>query len=180
MSERWTPTSWRQKPARHIPSDYPDPAALAATEAKMRSLPPLVFAGEARQLKQRLATVAAGQAFLLQGGDCAESFKEFHADNIRDTFRLLLQMAVVLTFAGGKPVVKVGRIAGQFAKPRSDMYETRGDETYDAFRGHIINSEEFTAEARRPNPDRLLAAYHQSVATLNLLRAFTTLSLIHI
>jgi len=172
MSERWTPTSWRQKPARHIPSDYPDPAALAATEAKMRSLPPLVFAGEARQLKQRLATVAAGQAFLLQGGDCAESFKEFHADNIRDTFRLLLQMAVVLTFAGGKPVVKVGRIAGQFAKPRSEPIETIDWVTLPSYRGDNINGQDFDPVSRAPDPNRLMQAYSQSASTLNLLRAF--------
>src|SRR5271154_2725012 len=124
MPERWTPTSWRAKPAKHLPTDYPDAGALAAAEDTLRHMPPLVFAGEARRLKSLLGDVAAGKAFLLQGGDCAESFKEFAADNIRDTFRLLLQMAVVLTFAGGKPVVKLGRIAGQFAKPRSSPTET--------------------------------------------------------
>ncbi|HEX3701602.1 MAG TPA: 3-deoxy-7-phosphoheptulonate synthase, partial [Phenylobacterium sp.] len=112
MSEHWTPASWRGKPAKHMPSDYPDAAALSQVEQTLRRMPPLVFAGEARRLKTRLGEVAAGKAFLLHGGDCAESFKEFHADNIRDTFRLILQMAVVLTFAGGKPVVKVGRMAG--------------------------------------------------------------------
>ena len=119
MTEHWTPSSWRSKPAKHMPTDYPDAAALSAVEQTLRGMPPLVFAGEARRLKGLLADVSEGRAFLLQGGDCAESFKEFHADNIRDTFRLILQMAVVLTFAGGKPVVKVGRMAGQFAKPRS-------------------------------------------------------------
>src|ERR1017187_10558100 len=112
MTDRWTPPSWREKPAKHVPADYPDAAALARVETELRRMPPLVFAGEARRLKSLLSDVAAGKAFLLQGGDCAESFKEFAADNIRDTFRLILQMAVVLTFAGGKPVVKVGRMAG--------------------------------------------------------------------
>ena len=135
-------------------------------------MPPLVFAGEARRLKGLLGEVAAGRAFLLQGGDCAESFKEFAADNIRDTFRLLLQMAVVLTFAGGKPVVKVGRIAGQFAKPRSEETETQGGVTLPSYRGDVINGAEFEAAARTPDPERLLRGYHQSAATLNLLRAF--------
>ena len=125
MNARWTPSSWRSLPAKHIPTDYPDATALAAVEAELRALPPLVFAGEARSLTGKLAEVAEGRAFLLQGGDCAESFKEFGADNIRDTFRLILQMAVVLTFAGGKPVVKVGRMAGQFGKPRSSPVEVK-------------------------------------------------------
>jgi len=137
-------------------------------------MPPLVFAGEARKLKSLLGDVAAGRAFLLQGGDCAESFKEFAADNIRDTFRLILQMAVVLTFAGGKPVVKVGRIAGQFAKPRSSPVETQGDVTLPSYRGDNINGMEFDAEDRAPDPERLLRAYNQSAATLNLLRAFAS------
>src|SRR5271154_808911 len=124
MTDRWTPASWKALPAKHIPTDYPDGAEVARVEAELRGLPPLVFAGEARRLKTLLGDVTAGKAFLLHGGDCAESFKEFAADNIRDTFRLLLQMAVVLTFAGGKPVVKLGRIAGQFAKPRSETTET--------------------------------------------------------
>ena len=172
MSERWSPASWRTRPAKHIPNDYPDPAALSRVEDTLRVMPPLVFAGEARQLKQRLASVAAGKAFLLQGGDCAESFKEFHADNIRDTFRLLLQMAVVLTFAGGKPVVKVGRIAGQFAKPRSEPVETLDGVTLPSYRGDNINGQDFDPVSRAPDPDRLLRAYSQSAATLNLLRAF--------
>ncbi|NBU28659.1 MAG: 3-deoxy-7-phosphoheptulonate synthase class II, partial [Caulobacteraceae bacterium] len=172
MTERWTPSSWRQKPAKHIPSDYPDAEAVTRVEDELRRMPPLVFAGEARRLKSLLGDVAAGKAFLLQGGDCAESFKEFHADNIRDTFRLILQMAVVLTFAGGKPVVKVGRIAGQFAKPRSEPIETIGDVTLPSYRGDNINGMEFDPAVRTPDPERLLKAYAQSSSTLNLLRAF--------
>jgi 3-deoxy-7-phosphoheptulonate synthase len=137
-------------------------------------MPPLVFAGEARRLKALLGEVATGKAFLLQGGDCAESFREFHADNIRDTFKLILQMAVVLTFAGGKPVVKVGRIAGQFAKPRSEPMETRGDVSLPSYRGDIVNGMAFDADERRPDPQRLLAAYGQSSSTLNLLRALAS------
>ncbi len=169
----WTPSSWRQLPARHIPEDYPDFYQLDEVEAKLRGYPPLVFAGEARRLKARLADVAAGDAFLLQGGDCAESFKEFHPDNIRDTFRVLLQMAVVLTFAMAKPVVKVGRIAGQFAKPRSSPVEMIDGVELPSYRGDNINGMSFTPEARTPNPKRLLQAYSQSAATLNLLRAFS-------
>ena len=172
MSERWTPASWRGRPAKHIPSDYPDPAAVARVEDELRRMPPLVFAGEARRLKSLLGDVAAGKAFLLQGGDCAESFKEFSADNIRDTFRLILQMAVVLTFAGGKPVVKVGRMAGQFAKPRSEPIETIDGVTLPSYRGDNINGMEFDPVSRAPDPERLLKAYTQSASTLNLLRAF--------
>jgi 3-deoxy-7-phosphoheptulonate synthase len=172
MTERWTPSSWRSKPAKHIPSDYPDAGAVTRVEDELRRMPPLVFAGEARRLKELLGNVADGKAFLLQGGDCAESFKEFHADNIRDTFRLILQMAVVLTFAGGKPVVKVGRIAGQFAKPRSEPIETIDGVTLPSYRGDNINGMEFDAAVRTPDPDRLLKAYGQSSSTLNLLRAF--------
>jgi 3-deoxy-7-phosphoheptulonate synthase len=172
MTEHWTPASWRNKPAKHLPTDYPDAAALARAEQTLRGMPPLVFAGEARRLKSLLGEVAAGRAFLLQGGDCAESFKEFHADNIRDLFRLILQMAVVLTFAGGKPVVKVGRMAGQFGKPRSSPVETQDGVELPSYRGDNINGMEFTAEARTPDPQRLLQGYHQSSATLNLLRAF--------
>ena len=172
MPEIWSPSGWRNRPAKHIPVDYPDATALVRVEAELRRLPPLVFAGEARQLKQRLAQVAQGKAFLLQGGDCAESFKEFHADNIRDTFRLLLQMAVVLTFAGGKPVVKVGRIAGQFAKPRSEPIETIDGVTLPSYRGDNINGQDFDPAVRTPDPERLLKAYAQSASTLNLLRAF--------
>jgi len=169
----WTPSDWRQLPAKHIPEDYPDSAALAAVEEKLKSFPPLVFAGEARRLKQRLGEVAAGEAFLLQGGDCAESFKEFHPDNIRDTFRVILQMAVVLTFAASKPVVKVGRIAGQFGKPRSSPIETIDGVTLPSYRGDNINGMDFTPESRVPDPERLTQAYSQSAATLNLLRAFS-------
>ena len=171
-SSSWTPDGWRGLPARHIPEDYPDRDALAAVEAELSGYPPLVFAGEARTLRERLAKVAHGEAFLLQGGDCAESFKEFRPDNIRDTFRVLLQMAVALTYGAAMPVVKVGRIAGQFGKPRSSPVETVGDVTLPSYRGDNINGMEFTPEARIPDPQRLLKAYGQSAATLNLLRAF--------
>src|SRR3954447_11481413 len=171
MPGKWAPDSWRSKPILQVP-DYPDKQGLAAVETKLKSYPPLVFAGEARRLKDQLAKVADGKAFLLQGGDCAESFAEFHPDNIRDTFRVLLQMAVVLTFAAGVPVVKVGRIAGQFAKPRSDDFEKQGDVTLPSYRGDNINGGEFTAASRIPDPQRLLQATAQSAATLNLLRAF--------
>ena len=170
----WTPQDWRQMAALHMPNDYPDMQALAAVETELSHLPPLVFAGEARVLTQNLAKVADGEAFLLQGGDCAESFKEFSADNIRDTFRLILQMAVVLTFAGGRPVVKLGRIAGQFAKPRSAPTETIDGVTLPSYRGDNINGMEFDPVSRIPDPARLLKAYHQSSATLNLLRAFAS------
>ncbi|MCP3144859.1 3-deoxy-7-phosphoheptulonate synthase class II [Pyxidicoccus sp. QH1ED-7-1] len=155
-----------------MPDDYPDPHTLARVEGELSRLPPLVFAAETRRLTAGLAQVAEGKAFLLQGGDCAESFKEFTSDNIRDTFRLLLQMAVVLTFAGGRPVVKVGRIAGQFAKPRSSAMETVGGITLPSYRGDIINGMDFDARERTPDPRRLLMAYHQSSATLNLLRSY--------
>ncbi len=173
MSEKWTPATWRAKPIEQAPV-YPDPEALAAVEAKLATYPPLVFAGEARKLKAKLADVAQGRAFLLQGGDCAESFAEHGADNIRDFFRVFLQMAVVLTFAATSPVVKVGRIAGQFAKPRSSPMERQGDVELPSYRGDIINGPEFTAEARIPDPARQEMAYRQSAATLNLLRAFAT------
>lgn len=171
MSDTWTPQSWREKPAKHIP-DYPDAGKLADVEKTLAGYPPLVFAGEARQLKADLADVAEGRAFLLQGGDCAESFAEFHPDNIRDTFRVLLQMAVVLTFAAGSPVVKVGRIAGQFAKPRSASTETQGDVTLPSYFGDNINGIDFDAAQRVPDPERQLRAYSQAASTLNLLRAF--------
>ncbi|HVV64350.1 MAG TPA: 3-deoxy-7-phosphoheptulonate synthase class II [Rhizomicrobium sp.] len=169
----WSPHSWREKPIRQVP-DYPDRAELAAVERQLRAYPPLVFAGEARNLAERLADVAEGRAFLLQGGDCAESFAEFSANNIRDTFCVFLSMATVLTFAADVPVVKVGRIAGQFAKPRSDEAETRGSETLPSYRGDIINGEAFTAEARRPDPARMIRAYFQAASTANLVRAFAT------
>jgi 3-deoxy-7-phosphoheptulonate synthase len=173
MPERWTPDSWRGKPAAQMP-EYPDGRALAEVEAQLASFPPLVFAGEARNLKKALARVAAGDAFLLQGGDCAESFKEHSANNIRDFFRVFLQMAVVLTFAGASPVVKLGRIAGQFAKPRSSPTEKRDGKELPSYRGDIVNDNEFTEAARKPDPRRQVEAYRQSAATLNLLRAFAT------
>ena len=168
---KWSPDSWRRKPIVQVP-DYPDAKVLAEVEAQLATFPPLVFAGEARNLERALAQVAAGEMFLLQGGDCAESFAEHGANNIRDFFRLFLQMAVVLTYAAASPVVKVGRIAGQFAKPRSSPTEKRGSMELPAYRGDIINGIEFTAEARTPDPRRQLEAYRQSAATLNLLRAF--------
>jgi 3-deoxy-7-phosphoheptulonate synthase len=171
MGERWSPESWRSKPIRQVP-DYPDDAAVAAVEATLHNYPPLVFAGEARRLKAALAEVQAGRSFLLQGGDCAESFAEFHPNNIRDTFRVLLQMAVVLTFGAACPVVKVSRIAGQFAKPRTADTETQNGVTLPAYRGDIINGMEFSPAARRPDPQRMIQAFSQSAATLNLLRAF--------
>jgi len=169
--QNWTPDSWRGKTAKQMPT-YADPAKLQAAEARLAKLPPLVFAGEARRLKKKLAKVAAGEAFLFQGGDCAESFAEFSANNIRDTFRMILQMAVVLTFGGGIPVVKIGRMAGQFAKPRSDDFETRGDVKLPSYRGDIVNGIDFTAEAREPDPERMIHVYNQAASTLNLLRAF--------
>src|ERR1700742_1041364 len=171
MAERWTPDSWRKKSILQVP-EYPDRAALAETEKQLATFPPLVFAGEARNLKRALARVANGEAFLLQGGGCAESFAEPGANNIRDFFRVFLQMAVVLTFAGSSPVVKVGRIAGQFAKPRSSPTEKRNGIELPSYRGDIINGNDFTEEARRPDPRRQVEAYRQSAATLNLLRAF--------
>jgi 3-deoxy-7-phosphoheptulonate synthase len=173
MSERWTPDSWRAKPVQQMPQ-YPDAKALADVEAQLATFPPLVFAGEARNLKKALGRVARGEGFLLQGGDCAESFAEHGANNIRDFFRVFLQMAVVMTYAGALPVVKVGRIAGQFAKPRSSPTEKANDIELPSYRGDIVNDIAFTAEARTPDPQRLLMAFRQSAATLNLLRAFAT------
>ena len=172
-NDKWSPESWRQKPILQVP-DYPDQAALKDVEAKLATFPPLVFAGEARDLKKSLAGIALGDGFLLQGGDCAESFVEHRADNIRDFFRVFLQMAVVLTYAGGQPVTKVGRIAGQFAKPRSSPTEKKDGQELPSYRGDIINGPEFTSEARIPDPARQLEAYRQSAATLNLIRAFAT------
>ena len=171
MSGEWTPGAWRSKPIRQVP-EYPDQAALAEAEDRLRGYPPLVFAGEARRLQAQLAQVAEGKAFLLQGGDCAESFAEFHPDNIRDTFRVILQMAVVLTFGGGCPVIKVGRLAGQFAKPRSADFETVDGVELPSYRGDMINDMPFDGDARAPDPWRMVRAYNQSAATLNLLRAF--------
>jgi 3-deoxy-7-phosphoheptulonate synthase len=171
VAQTWTKDSWTKCEAKHLPQ-YKDGAALAATEAVLANLPPLVFAGEARELKDQLADVAAGHGFLLQGGDCAESFAEFHANNIRDTFRVLLQMAVVVTCASKRPVVKLGRMAGQFAKPRSAPTETQGDSTLPSYLGDIVNGIEFDEAARVNDPQRMIRAYSQSAATLNLLRAF--------
>lgn len=169
----WSPTSWRERPILQQPT-YPDQDKLKKVLKELENYPPLVFAGEANRLKEQLADVAKGDAFLLQGGDCAESFSEFHADNIRDTFKVLMQMAVVMTYAGGVPVVKVGRLGGQFAKPRSSDTETFDGVTLDSYRGDIINSVDFTKEARVPDPYRMIQAYNQASATQNLLRAFAT------
>jgi 3-deoxy-7-phosphoheptulonate synthase len=171
MSDTWTLSSWRDRPIRQVPG-YADAGALRRVEDTLRNYPPLVFAGEARRLKERLAAVANGKAFLLLGGDCAESFAEFHPNNIRDMFKVLLQMAVVLTFGGGVPVVKVGRLAGQFAKPRSSDVEKQGEVTLPSYRGDIINGLDFDPAGREPDPQRMIQAYSQSAATLNLLRAF--------
>ncbi|WP_324826952.1 class II 3-deoxy-7-phosphoheptulonate synthase [Qipengyuania zhejiangensis] len=171
MATNWAPDSWQDFEARHLP-DYADKDALIAARTTLETHPPLVFAGEARALKADLAEVAEGKAFLLQGGDCAESFAEFHPNNIRDTFRVLLQMAVVMTFASKKPVVKVGRMAGQFAKPRSSATETQGDVTLPSYLGDNINGIEFDPVARVNDPQRMVRAYSQAAATLNLLRAF--------
>ncbi|MBY6134209.1 class II 3-deoxy-7-phosphoheptulonate synthase [Leisingera sp. XS_AS12] len=172
MSE-WQKTGWRQKPRVQMP-DYTDAAALSAVEAQLANFPPLVFAGEARRLKQHLAAAGRGEAFLLQGGDCAESFDQFSADAIRDTFKVMLQMAMVLTYGAKVPVIKVGRMAGQFAKPRSAPTETINGVELPSYRGDIINDLAFTPEARTPNPQKMLQAYTQAAATVNLLRAFST------
>jgi len=173
MTTVWSKASWQAHPAKQMP-DYTDPAALTSVIDRLSSYPPLVFAGETRTLKARLADVVDRRAFLLQGGDCAESFAQFSGDYIRDTFRVMLQMAVVLTFAARVPVVKVGRMAGQFAKPRSSPTEKKGDEELPSYRGDIVNGFDFTPEARIPDPERMITAYMQSAATLNLLRAFAT------
>lgn len=172
MSE-WKKTDWRSKPRVQMP-DYTDAAALQAAEAQLSKYPPLVFAGEARRLKQHLGAASRGEAFLLQGGDCAESFEQFSADGIRDTFKVMLQMAMVLTYGAKVPVIKVGRMAGQFAKPRSAPSETVDGVELPSYRGDIINELAFTEEARVPDPRRMLQAYTQAAATLNLLRAFST------
>ncbi|MBW6529883.1 3-deoxy-7-phosphoheptulonate synthase class II [Sphingomonas sp. RRHST34] len=171
MATSWAPDSWIKAEARQLP-DYPDTAALATATHRLATFPPLVFAGEARNLTADLAKVAEGKAFLLQGGDCAESFAEFHPNNIRDTFRVILQMAVVLTFASKLPVVKVGRMAGQFAKPRSTATEVIDGVELPSYRGDNVNDIAFTPESRLPDPERMVRAYAQSAATLNLLRAF--------
>jgi 3-deoxy-7-phosphoheptulonate synthase len=171
MANPWTPGSWKTKPARQLPT-YPDETKLAGVLDRLSGYPPLVFAGEARRLKASLADAAAGRAFLLQGGDCAESFAEFHPNTIRDTFRVLLQMAVVLTFAAAIPVIKVGRMAGQFAKPRSADTEVVNGQEMPIYRGDIINGFDPDPEVRQPDPERMLRAYLQAASTLNLLRAF--------
>ena len=173
MSQNWSPQGWRKKPALQQPT-YKNQGDLAQAESTLQNLPPLVFAGEARSLRNSLEQVAQGNGFLLQGGDCAESFAEFNANKIRDTFRVILQMAVVMTYSGSMPIVKVGRMAGQFAKPRSSDEETQDGVTLPSYRGDNINALDFTAEAREPSPDRMIKAYHQSAATLNLLRAFAS------
>ncbi|WFE76341.1 class II 3-deoxy-7-phosphoheptulonate synthase [Roseinatronobacter sp. S2] len=172
MTNGWTKSTWRNKPRIQMP-DYPDQNLLAGVEGQLSKYPPLVFAGEVRALKRKLGAAAKGEAFLLQGGDCAESFSEFTADTIRDTFKVLLQMAIVLTYGAKVPVVKVGRMAGQFAKPRSAPMETVGGVDLPSYRGDIINGFDFTAESRIPDPNRMLQAYTQAAASLNLLRAFS-------
>ncbi|MET4695247.1 class II 3-deoxy-7-phosphoheptulonate synthase [Endozoicomonas lisbonensis] len=169
--KQWNIDSWREMPVIQLP-EYPDKAHLQQVENRLRKMPPLVFAGEVRELRRRLAQATEGNAFLLQGGDCAESFLEFSADNIRDTFKVLMQMAVVLTFGASSPVIKVGRVAGQFAKPRTSGTETINGLELPIYRGDIINAMDFSAESRTPDPERMLMAYHQSASTLNLLRAF--------
>ncbi|MCF8479791.1 MAG: 3-deoxy-7-phosphoheptulonate synthase class II [Rhodospirillum sp.] len=171
MATNWTPDSWRAKPISQVP-EYPDATHVTAVESQLAKYPPLVFAGEARNLRAQLAKVAEGKGFLLQGGDCAESFAEFSANTIRDTFRVMLQMAVVLTYGAALPVVKVGRMAGQFAKPRSAPMESIDGVELPSYRGDMVNGMEFTPESRIPDPERLMAVYNQSASTLNLLRAF--------
>ncbi|HVB67722.1 MAG TPA: 3-deoxy-7-phosphoheptulonate synthase, partial [Acetobacteraceae bacterium] len=169
----WSPAAWRLRPIRQAPT-YPDQAALEAVESRLRAYPPLVFAGEARRLRANLGLAAEGRAFVLLGGDCAESFAEFTANILRDTFRVLLQMSVVLTFGASLPVVKMGRMAGQYAKPRSSDTETLGGITLPSYRGDIINGPDFTPAARTPDPARMELGYFQAAAKLNLLRAFAS------
>jgi len=169
----WTPDSWRKKIAQQMPK-YEDKEEVEAAVEKLRNCAPLVFAGEVRSLQENLARATTGQGFLLMGGDCAEAFKEFNVDHVRDTFRVMLQMALVLTFGGAMPVIKIGRMAGQFAKPRSEPDEVRDGVSLPSYRGDIINKEDFTEESRRNNPMNMVEAYHQSSQTLNILRAFST------
>src|ERR671934_2359613 len=171
-SSTWSPSSWRGRPAAQQPA-WPSAERLEAVREQLAAMPPLVFAGEARALRDALAKVAEGRAFLLQAGDCVESFQEFSAIAIREKLKIMLQMAAVLTYGATLPVVKVGRIAGQFVKPRSSPTERVGDTEVPSFRGHMVNGEAPTLEARRPDPDRMLQGYHQAAATLNLVRAFT-------
>ncbi|KAF5746793.1 phospho-2-dehydro-3-deoxyheptonate aldolase 1 chloroplastic-like [Tripterygium wilfordii] len=173
VPEKWTVESWKLKKALQLP-EYPDQEAFESVLKTLDSSPPIVFAGEARSLEERLGEAAFGNAFLLQGGDCAESFKEFNANNIRDTFRILLQMGVVLMFGGQMPVIKVGRMAGQFAKPRSESFEEKNGVKLPSYRGDNVNGDAFDEKSRIPDPQRLIRAYSQSAATLNLLRAFAT------
>ena len=170
--KRWSFESWRDKPVKQLPN-YKDASKLAEVEQALTKMPPLVFAGEARRLKSQLADAAQGNAFVLQGGDCAESFAEFSSTKIRDTFKVLLQMSLIMTFAGKLPVVKMGRMAGQFAKPRSSDFEEINGVSLPSYRGDIINNLDFTAESREPDPERMMKGYHQAAATLNLLRAFS-------
>ena len=172
MNNNWSPSSWRKKNALHMPH-YLDEKHLNKTLEEISKYPPLVFAGEARLLKEKLSDVSKGKAFMLQGGDCAESFADFHPDNIRDTFKVILQMSVVLTFGASCPIVKVGRIAGQFAKPRSAATETINNLELESYKGDIINGIDFNQKDRNPDPNRLVQAYNQSASTLNLLRAFS-------
>ena len=171
MNKKWSPSSWREKPAKHLPK-YSDEKKLKEITNKLSSYPPLVFAGESRNLLKQLGDVSQGKAFLLQGGDCAESFADFNPNNIRDSFKVMLQMSVVLTYGASCPVVKVGRIAGQFAKPRSQDTETINNEELESYKGDIINGIDFDAQSRKADPNRLIQAYNQSAASLNLLRAF--------
>lgn len=171
MTNLWTPASWRQNPAVQMPT-YPDKEALGKVEQNLAKVPPLVFAGEVRLLKKNLAKVSQGKAFILQGGDCAEAFDDIRPDNIRDTFKILLQMAVTLTWGAKMPIVKIGRMAGQFAKPRSADTEVVNGVELPSYRGDIINAFDFTSEARIPDPNRMLEGYYKSASTLNLLRAF--------
>jgi 3-deoxy-7-phosphoheptulonate synthase len=171
-SMSWTPSSWREFPIKQQPT-YLDQEELRNVESKLKEYPPLIFAGEARTLKEHLAKVGRGEAFLLQGGDCAESFSDFKADTIKNLFKLMLQMNMVLMYSSGKPIIKIGRVAGQFAKPRSSDYEEKDGVKLPSYRGDIINKIDFTKEARVPNPQNMLQAYNQSAATMNLLRAFS-------
>jgi 3-deoxy-7-phosphoheptulonate synthase len=172
VSSTWTPSSWREHPVLQQP-EWPDPAAAAAALGRLKASPPLVFAGEARDLRDNLAKAIDGKAFLLQAGDCVESFNELSTIRIREKLKIMLQMSAVLTYGATLPVVKVGRIAGQYAKPRSDLYEVVGGKEIPSFRGHIVNGDEPTADARVPDPARMVEGYNQAAATLNLLRAFT-------
>ncbi|NOZ89943.1 MAG: 3-deoxy-7-phosphoheptulonate synthase, partial [Epsilonproteobacteria bacterium] len=168
----WTPNSWREFPIKQQPT-YPDQEKLQEVEKELKKYPPLIFAGEARTLKENLAKVGRGEAFLLQGGDCAESFNDFNSSTIKNLFKLMLQMNMVLMYSTGKPIIKVGRVAGQFAKPRSSDYEEIDGVKLPSYRGDIINNIKFTKEARVPNPENMLKAYNQGAATMNILRAFS-------